>query len=163
MSISRRDSSGIPAKGARCLTWDCPRKPWTVAGMGSGLSMRARAEITGKYAGEVREGVEEGQGADAGRGLLGHGLEPGQRAPAPGGGGQAPAGPWGPEFGEGCASTPNGRSEDPPAGAGRRRRAVRQAPQGVHAAAARPAEGGAVRFDGEPRREPDRQGRAGWP
>ena len=42
----------------------------------------------------VREGVEEGQGADAGRGLLGHGLEPGQRAPAPGGGGRAPAGPW---------------------------------------------------------------------
>ena len=30
-------------KGARCLAWDCPRKPWTVAGMGSGLSMRARA------------------------------------------------------------------------------------------------------------------------
>ena len=28
------------------------------------------------------------------RGLLGHGLEPGQRAPAPGGGGRAPAGPW---------------------------------------------------------------------
>ena len=45
--------------------------------------MRARAEITGKYAGEVREGVEEGQGADAGRGLLGHGPGPGGRAPAP--------------------------------------------------------------------------------
>ena len=30
-------------KGARCLAWDCPRKSWTVAGMGSGLSMRARA------------------------------------------------------------------------------------------------------------------------
>ena len=28
------------------------------------------------------------------RGLLGHGLEPGGRAPAPGGGGRAPAGPW---------------------------------------------------------------------
>ena len=42
-SNRRRDSSGMPAKGARCLTWDCPRKPWTVAGMGSGLSMRARA------------------------------------------------------------------------------------------------------------------------
>ena len=28
------------------------------------------------------------------RGLLGHGLEPEQRAPAPGGGGRAPAGPW---------------------------------------------------------------------
>ena len=28
------------------------------------------------------------------RGLLGHGLEPGQRTPAPGGGGRAPAGPW---------------------------------------------------------------------
>ena len=64
--------------------------------------MRARAEITGKYAGEVREGVEEGQGADAGRGLLGHGLEPGQRAPAPGGGGQAPAGPWGRSSGRGA-------------------------------------------------------------
>ena len=33
----------MPVKGARCLAWDCPRKPWTVAGMGSGLSMRARA------------------------------------------------------------------------------------------------------------------------
>ena len=48
----------------------------------------------GGCAGEVREGVEEGQGTDAGRGLLGHGLEPGQRTPAPGGGGRAPAGPW---------------------------------------------------------------------
>ena len=28
------------------------------------------------------------------RGLLGHGLEPGQRTPAPGGGGRAPTGPW---------------------------------------------------------------------
>ena len=27
----------MPAKGARCLTWDCPRKSWAVAGMGSGL------------------------------------------------------------------------------------------------------------------------------
>lgn len=33
----------MPVKGARRLAWDCPRKPWTVAGMGSGLSMRARA------------------------------------------------------------------------------------------------------------------------
>ena len=33
----------MPVKGARCLAWDCPRKSWTVAGMGSGLSMRARA------------------------------------------------------------------------------------------------------------------------
>ena len=74
-----------------------------------------------------------------------------------------PPGRGRPEPGEGCASTPDGRSEDPPAGAGGQRRAVRQAPQGVHAAAARPAGGGAVRFDGEPRREPGRQGRAGWP
>jgi len=78
VSTVRRDSSGMPAKGARCLTWDCPRKSWAVAGMGSGLSMRARAEITGKYAGEVREGVEEGQGTDAGRGLR---LPCGTRAP----------------------------------------------------------------------------------
>ena len=74
---------GLPAKTAG------PWRAWE-----AGCPVRARAEITGKYAGEVREGVEEGQGADAGRGLLGHGLEPGQRAPAPGGGGRAPAGPW---------------------------------------------------------------------
>ena len=74
----------MPAKGARCLTWDCPRKPRGRGGRGgAGCPVRARAEITGKYAGEVREGVEEGQGADAGRGLLGHGPGPGGRAPAP--------------------------------------------------------------------------------
>ena len=43
VSSGRRDSSGMPAKEVRCLTWDCPRNSWTVAGMGSGLSMRARA------------------------------------------------------------------------------------------------------------------------
>ena len=62
MSTVRRDSSGMPAKGARCLTWDCPRKPWTVAGMGSGLSMRARAEITGKYAGAYAKASKKDKG-----------------------------------------------------------------------------------------------------
>ena len=54
----------MPAKGARCLTWDCPRKPWTVAGMGSGLPGAGQGRGSpGGCAGEVREGVEEGQEA----------------------------------------------------------------------------------------------------
>ena len=98
------------------------------------------------------------------RGLLGHGLEPGQRTPAPGGGGRAPAGPWeagargqGPQVlltgalkilqrvwaaGGGVVAVSTSRSPCLPGG---------------------PAGGGAVRFDGEPRHEPGRQGRAGWP
>ena len=56
--------------------------------------MRARAEITGKYAGAYAKASKKDKGRMPARGLLGHGLEPGQRAPAPGGGGRAPAGPW---------------------------------------------------------------------
>ena len=85
------------------------------------------------------------------RGLLGHGLEPGQRTPAPGGGGRAPAGPWeagargqGPQVlltgalkilqrvwaaGGGVVAVSTSRSPCLPGG---------------------PAGGGAVRFDGEP-------------
>jgi len=88
--------------------------------------MRARAEITGKYAGEVREGVEEGQGTDAGAGS----------ARSRAGAGTTHAGAWwrrpgahravgGRSPGAGPASTPDGRSEDPPAGVGGRRRGSR--------------------------------------
>ena len=49
---------GLPAKFAG---------PWRARGRG--LPVRARAEITGKYAGKVCQGVQEGQGADAGAGV----------------------------------------------------------------------------------------------
>ena len=126
--------------------------------------MRARAEITGKYAGAYAKASKKDKGRMPARGLLGHGLEPGQRAPAPGGGGRAPAGPWeagargqGPQVlltgalkilqrvwaaGGGVVAVSTSRSPCLPGG---------------------PAGGGAVRFDGEPRHEPGRQGRAGWP
>ena len=68
----------MPAKGARCLTWDCPRKSWAVAGMGSGLSMRARAEITGKYAGAYAKASKKDKGRMPARGLR---LPCGTRAP----------------------------------------------------------------------------------
>jgi len=45
---------------------------------GAGPSVRSQAGTPG-----VREGVEEGQGADPWRGLPSHGLEPGQRVPTP--------------------------------------------------------------------------------
>ena len=155
----------MPAKGARCLTWDCPRKSWAVAGMGSGLSMRARAgDHRAGAPGRCAKASKKDKGRMPARGLLGHGLEPGQRAPAPGGGGRAPAGPWeagargqGPQVlltgalkilqrvwaaGGGVVAVSTSRSPCLPGG---------------------PAGGGAVRFDGEPRHEPGRQGRAGWP
>ena len=117
----------MPAKGARCLTWDCPRKPWTVAGMGSGLPGAGQGRGSpGGCAGEVREGVEEGQGTDAGAGS----------ARSRAGAGTTHAGAWwrrpgarravgGRSPGAGPASTPDGRSEDPPAGVGGRRRGSR--------------------------------------
>ena len=64
---------GLPAKTAG------PWRAWE-----AGCPVRARAEITGKYAGEVREGVEEGQGADAGAGS----------ARSRAGAGRARAGAW---------------------------------------------------------------------
>ena len=85
----------MPAKGARCLTWDCPRKSWAVAGMGSGLSMRARAgDHRAGAPGRCAKASKKDKGRMPARGLLGHGPEPGGRAPAPGGGGRAPTGPW---------------------------------------------------------------------
>ena len=97
------------------------------------------------------------------RGLLGHGLEPGGRAPAPGGGGRAPAGPWeAGARGQGPQVLLR-RSEDPPAGVGGQRRGSR----GKYLKESMPLLPGllegAGELDGEPRHEPGRQGRAGWP
>lgn len=97
------------------------------------------------------------------RGLLGHGLEPGQRTPAPGGGGRAPAGPW--EAGA--------RGQGPQVlltGALKILQRVWAASGGQcgkYLKESMPAgrtcwrRGGEL--DGEPRHEPGRQGRAGWP
>ena len=77
----------MPAKGARCLTWDCPRNlagPGWARGRGLPGAGQGRGS-PGGCAGEVREGVEEGQGADAGA------VSARWRA----GAGRAPAGPWG--------------------------------------------------------------------
>ena len=132
VSSGRRDSSGMPAKEVRCLTWDCPRNSWTVAGMGSGLSMRARAEITGRAPGRCAKAskvrTRGGCWTMSARSQAGAGRarasawwrRPSARRAA---GGRSP--------GAGPASTPDGRSEDPPAGVGRRRRAVRYGVVGV--------------------------------
>ena len=118
----------------------------------------------GGCAGEVREGVEEGQGTDAGAGS----------ARSRAGAGTTRAGAWwrrpgarravgGRSPGAGPASTPDGRSEDPPAGVGGRRRGSR----GKYLKESMPLLPGllegAGELDGEPRHEPGCQGRAGWP
>ena len=135
-----------------------------VAGMGSGLPGAGQGRGSpGGCAGEVREGVEEGQGMDAGAGS----------ARSRAGAGTTHAGAWwrrpgarravgGRSPGAGPASTPDGRSERSSSGCG-------AAGGGVVAVSTSrspclpggPAGGGAVRFDGEPRHEPGRQGRAG--
>ena len=112
----------------------------------AGAPGRVREGVRGRTRGGCRRGVRP----VAGRGA-------GGRASAPGGGGQAPAGPAGGRSpGAGPASTPDGRSEDPPAGAGRRRRGSRgKAPQGVHACRADPLEGvGEIRRRAPPRTRP---------
>ena len=97
------------------------------------------------------------------RGLLGHGLEPGQRTPAPGGGGRAPAGPW--EAGA--------RGQGPQVlltGALKILQRVWAASGGQCGKYLKESMPllldlleGAGELDGEPRHEPGRQGRAGWP
>lgn len=76
----------MPAKEVPCLMWKCLRNPRTVVGMGSELSMGARAEITRKYA----RASKGDKGRMPGRGVRGDWLEPGQRAQAPDPGRQAP-------------------------------------------------------------------------
>ena len=117
----------MPAKGARCLAWDCPRKSRGRGGHGKRVARCGPGPRSpGGCAGEVREGVEEGQGADAGAGS----------ARSRAGAGTTHAGAWwrrpgarravgGRSPGAGPASTPDGRSEDPPAGVGGRRRGSR--------------------------------------
>lgn len=97
------------------------------------------------------------------RGLLGHGLEPGQRTPAPGGGGRAPTGPW--EAGA--------RGQGPQVlltGALKILQRVWAASGGQCGKYLKESMPllldlleGAGELDGEPRHEPGRQGRAGWP
>ncbi|MXP22010.1 hypothetical protein GIY30_11690 [Gordonia sp. HNM0687] len=48
-STIRLDSRNLPAKRPRCLTQVCPRNG-DRRGMGSGLSMRSRAEVTSRFA-----------------------------------------------------------------------------------------------------------------
>ena len=163
----RRDSSGGVREGGPVPHVGLPAKfRGAVAGAGTWVARCGPGPgVTGKCAGEVREGVRgRTRGACAGAGS----------ARSRAGAGRARAGArW---RRSGARRAVGGRS--PGRGAQvlltgalkilQRVRAagggvVRQAPQGVHAAAARPAGGGAVRFDGEPRREPGRQGRAGWP
>ena len=155
----------MPAKGVRCLAWDCPRKLRGRGGHGKRVARCGPGPgITGRVRRGVREGVEEGQGADAGAGS----------ARSRAGAGRARAGAWwrrpgarravgGRSPGAGPASTPDGRSEDPPAGVGGRRRGSR----GKYLKASMPLLPGllegAGELDGEPRYEPGRQGRAGWP
>ena len=125
-STVRRDSSGMPAKGARCLTWDCPRKPRGRGGHGKRVARCGPGPRSlGSTPGRCAKASKKDKGRMPARGLLGHGLEPGQRTPAPGGGGRAPAGPWeAGARGQGPQVLLR-RSEDPPAGVGGRRRAVR--------------------------------------
>ena len=68
VSTARRDSSGMPAKGARCLTWDCPRKSRGRGGHGKRVARCGPGRDHREVRRGVREGVEEGQGADASAG-----------------------------------------------------------------------------------------------
>ena len=63
---------GLPAKTAG------PWRAWE-----AGCPVRARAEITGKYAGAYAKASKKDKGRMPARGLLGHGPGPGGRAPAP--------------------------------------------------------------------------------
>ena len=117
----------MPAKGARCLTWDCPRKPRGRGGHGKRVARCGPGPRSpGSAPGRCAKASEEGQGADAGAGS----------ARSRAGAGRARAGAWwrrpgarravgGRSPGAGPASTPDGRSEDPPAGVGGRRRGSR--------------------------------------
>ena len=147
----------MPAKGARCLTWDCPRKSRGRGGHGKRVARCGPGPRSpGGCAGAVREGVRGRTRDGCRRGVCsvtGRGREGARRRLVAAAG--RPPGRGRPEPGEGCASTPDGRSEDPPAGAGGRRRGSRgKAPQGVHAAAARPAGGGAVSSTASPAANP---------
>ena len=65
----RRDSSGMPAKGARCLTWDCPRKSRGRGGHGKRVARCGPGPRSpGSAPGRCAKASEEGQGADAGAG-----------------------------------------------------------------------------------------------
>ena len=117
----------MPAKGARCLTWDCPRKSWAVAGMGSGLpgAGQGRDHRAGAP-GRCAKASEEGQGTDAGAGS----------ARSRAGAGRARAGAWwrrpgarravgGRSPGRGAQVLLTGAPRGPPAGVGGRRRGSR--------------------------------------
>ena len=127
---------GLPAKTAG---------PWRAWGRGLPGAGQGRGS-PGGCAGEVREGVEEGQGADAGAGSArwraAAGRPPGR------GGGRSP--------GRGAQVLLTGAPRGPPAGAGGRRRGSRgKAPQGVHACRADPLEGvGEIRRRAPPRTRP---------
>ena len=73
----------MPAKGARCLTWDCPRKSRGRGGHGKRVARCGPGRDHREVRRGVREGVEEGQGTDAGAGS----------ARWRAGAGRAPAGP----------------------------------------------------------------------
>ena len=70
----------MPAKGARCLTWDCPRNlagPWRARGRGLPDAGQGRGS-PGGCAGEVREDVQgRTSGRMPARGPLGGGPGPG--------------------------------------------------------------------------------------
>ena len=145
---------GLPAKTAG------PWRAWE-----AGCPVRARAgDHRAGAPGRCAKASKEGQGADAGAGS----------ARSRAGAGRARAGAWwrrpgahravgGRSPGAGPASTPDGRSEDPPAGVGGRRRGSR----GKYLKESMPLLPGLLEGAGEirrePRHEPGRQGRAGWP
>ena len=99
MRISRQGVDethrGCPrrAPGASRGTARENRGPWRA--WEAGCPVRARAgDHRAGAPGRCAKASKKDKGRMPARGLLGHGLEPGQRAPAPGGGGRAPAGPW---------------------------------------------------------------------
>ena len=99
MRISRQGVDethrGCPrrAPGASRGTARENRGPWRA--WEAGCPVRARAgDHRAGAPGRCAKASKKDKGRMPARGLLGHGLEPGQRTPAPGGGGRAPAGPW---------------------------------------------------------------------
>ncbi|SDN81574.1 hypothetical protein SAMN05216355_1162 [Actinomyces ruminicola] len=83
-----RESGSVPhpgtARESRGSWWAC----------GGGLSVRARAEITRKYAGAYAKASKKDKGRMPGRGVRGDRLEPGGCQAAPEGGGQASWRSW---------------------------------------------------------------------